>query len=208
MAKADPGATAPATPDDIKSALGDLDEAEVLAIMALRPTIADIEQASLWLDGDPDVFGAGMGGTAISVSPLIGWISQWMPLPAILSEEAARMIDATYIALPEKAERELGWRARPVEEGMRETLGRAGLELHQVRRERKRAAPSLEHDGRNRARFVLQGKIEVSRAGRPEVGDFALEGHGRKRSFEYFLYKRCDFRDPDRFGAWHEITLA
>jgi hypothetical protein len=60
MAKADPGATAPATPDDIKGALGDLDGAQVLAIMSLRPTIADIEQASVWLDGDPDVFGAGM----------------------------------------------------------------------------------------------------------------------------------------------------
>jgi hypothetical protein len=28
--------------------------------MSLRPTIADIEQASVWLGGDPDVFGAGM----------------------------------------------------------------------------------------------------------------------------------------------------
>ena len=60
MAKADPGATASATPDDIKGALGDLDETQVLAIMSLRPTMADIEQASVWLDGDPDVFGAGM----------------------------------------------------------------------------------------------------------------------------------------------------
>jgi hypothetical protein len=59
MAKTDPGATAPATPDDIKTALGDLDQTQVLAIMSLRPTIADIEQASVWLDGDPDVFGAG-----------------------------------------------------------------------------------------------------------------------------------------------------
>ncbi|QWG26080.1 hypothetical protein KMZ93_20470 [Bradyrhizobium sediminis] len=61
MAKTDPGATvAFATPDDIKGVLGDLDQAQVLAIMSLRPTIADLEQASVWLDGDPDVFGAGM----------------------------------------------------------------------------------------------------------------------------------------------------
>lgn len=60
MAKADPGATAFATLDDIKGVLGDLDQAQVLAIMSLRPTIADLEQASVWLDGDPDVFGAGM----------------------------------------------------------------------------------------------------------------------------------------------------
>lgn len=60
MAKTDPGAAPSATPDDIKSVLGDLDQAQVLAIMSLRPTIADIEQASVWLGGDPDVFGAGM----------------------------------------------------------------------------------------------------------------------------------------------------
>ena len=60
MAKTDPGATAFATPDDIKGVLGDLDQAQVLAIMSLRPTISDLEQASVWLDGDPDVFGAGM----------------------------------------------------------------------------------------------------------------------------------------------------
>ena len=44
---------------DIKAILGDIDPAEMLAITALRPTIADIEEASVWLEGDPDVFGAG-----------------------------------------------------------------------------------------------------------------------------------------------------
>lgn len=56
---ADSGKTAFATPDDIKGVLGDLDQAQILAIMSLRPTIADIEEASVWLEGDPDVFGAG-----------------------------------------------------------------------------------------------------------------------------------------------------
>lgn len=59
MTKSDPGAAASANPDDIKSAFGDLGETQVLAIMSLRPTIADIEQALVWLEGDPDVFGAG-----------------------------------------------------------------------------------------------------------------------------------------------------
>ncbi len=49
----------PATHDDVKSILGDLDESKLLPIMALRPTIADVEEASLWLGGDVDVFGAG-----------------------------------------------------------------------------------------------------------------------------------------------------
>lgn len=59
MPKANSGETAFATHDDIKGILGDLDQTQMLAIMSLRPTIADIEEASVWLDGDPDVFGAG-----------------------------------------------------------------------------------------------------------------------------------------------------
>ncbi len=47
-----------ATQDDVKSILGDLDETKMLPIMALRPTIASLEEASLWLGGDVDVFGA------------------------------------------------------------------------------------------------------------------------------------------------------
>lgn len=58
MATAD-STTAFATPDDVKGVLGNLDQAQILAIMSLRPTIADVEQASVWLGGDPDVFGAG-----------------------------------------------------------------------------------------------------------------------------------------------------
>ena len=39
--------------------LGDIEPSDLLTIMSLRPTIADIEDASVWLEGDPDVFGAG-----------------------------------------------------------------------------------------------------------------------------------------------------
>ncbi len=59
MRKPDSTGTALATHDDIKGILGDIDPADMLAIMSLRPTIADIEEASVWLEGDPDVFGAG-----------------------------------------------------------------------------------------------------------------------------------------------------
>ena len=59
MPKSNSDRTALATRSDIKAVLGDIDSAEMLAIMSLRPTIADIEQASVWLEGDPDVFGAG-----------------------------------------------------------------------------------------------------------------------------------------------------
>jgi hypothetical protein len=45
--------------DDIKRILGDLDDAKVLDILALRPTILDVEEVSMWLSGDTDIFGAG-----------------------------------------------------------------------------------------------------------------------------------------------------
>ena len=47
-----------ATADDIRRILGTLDEAKLLDIVALRPTILDVEEASVWLAGDSDVFGA------------------------------------------------------------------------------------------------------------------------------------------------------
>ena len=48
-----------ATADDIKRIIGDLDEVKLLDILALRPTILDLEEASLSLSGDTDIFGAG-----------------------------------------------------------------------------------------------------------------------------------------------------
>ena len=48
-----------AATDDIQRILGALDDAKLLDIMALRPTILDVEEASVWLAGDADVFGAG-----------------------------------------------------------------------------------------------------------------------------------------------------
>lgn len=48
-----------ASAEDVKRILGELDTAKLLEIMGLRPTVLDIEQASMWLAGDTDVFGAG-----------------------------------------------------------------------------------------------------------------------------------------------------
>ena len=59
MPESNSGGTTLATQDDIKDVLGDINPAEMLAIVSLRPTIADIEQASVWQEGDPDVFGPG-----------------------------------------------------------------------------------------------------------------------------------------------------
>ena len=48
-----------ASRDDIKAILGNIDPGKMLAIVKLRPTVADVEAALLWLEGDADVYGAG-----------------------------------------------------------------------------------------------------------------------------------------------------
>jgi len=47
-----------AAPDDVRRIVGTtLDDVKLMDIMALRPTILDVEEPSLWLAGDSDVFG-------------------------------------------------------------------------------------------------------------------------------------------------------
>ncbi len=58
-----------AAPNDIKRIIANLDEAKLLYIMALRPSVVDVEEASLWLTGDPDIFGPGS-----SLKPVAGEI--------------------------------------------------------------------------------------------------------------------------------------
>jgi hypothetical protein len=51
--------TRPATSEDVRRILGDLDDGKLLDIMTLCPTVVDVEEASLWLAGDDDIFGGG-----------------------------------------------------------------------------------------------------------------------------------------------------
>jgi hypothetical protein len=61
-----------ATRDDIKAILGDLDPGKMLAIVELRPTLADVETASLWLAGDADVYdGEPLKGTAAEIVAIV-----------------------------------------------------------------------------------------------------------------------------------------
>ena len=63
----------PATHDDVRSILGSLDETLMQPILALRPTVSDVEEASIWLGGDADVFGAGepLGATASEIVTIL-----------------------------------------------------------------------------------------------------------------------------------------
>ncbi len=58
MQKPNSGGAAIAPDADITSILGNIDSDKILAILSLRPTIAELEEASMWLSGDTDVFGA------------------------------------------------------------------------------------------------------------------------------------------------------
>jgi hypothetical protein len=63
-----------ATGRDIARLLGDLSESKALAILALRPSVNDLEQAMLWVDGDGDVLdkrGHPLAGTAAAVFDII-----------------------------------------------------------------------------------------------------------------------------------------
>lgn len=48
-----------ATHEEIEGIFGKIDSEKLLEIIELRPTIVDLEAASVWLSGDRDVFGAG-----------------------------------------------------------------------------------------------------------------------------------------------------
>ncbi|MEK4032331.1 hypothetical protein WOC76_22245 [Methylocystis sp. IM3] len=67
--------------DDILHILGDLDDGAVMALLSLKPMIVDLEEASIWLSGDRDVFGAGR--------PLKGVASQIVTLLTADEEEEA-----------------------------------------------------------------------------------------------------------------------
>lgn len=58
MQKPDTGGNAVATDADFTSILGNLDADKLLAILSLHPTVAEVEEASIWLSGDADVFDA------------------------------------------------------------------------------------------------------------------------------------------------------
>lgn len=54
--------------------------------------------------------------------PLMALIEMLIPLPAMLSGEAVRSVGTTWIVSCKKAQDELGWKPRPVEEGLKLTF--------------------------------------------------------------------------------------
>ena len=40
---------------DLKDIVGDIDDDKIIAILAMQPTLADLEEAAIWATGDGDV---------------------------------------------------------------------------------------------------------------------------------------------------------
>lgn len=63
-----------ATRDDLLRLVGDVDERKILEILALHPTMAEIEQVALWAAGNGDVLGKSghpLSGTAAEVFDIL-----------------------------------------------------------------------------------------------------------------------------------------
>ena len=64
----------PATTDDAKRLLGDADENKIAEILAVKPTIWELEQAVIWHRGDGDVLGKtghALSGTAARIFEIL-----------------------------------------------------------------------------------------------------------------------------------------
>ncbi len=60
----------PASHDDLTRILGEVDDAKIIEILALKPTLQDLEEAPLWLTGDGDVLakeGHPLGGVVAAI---------------------------------------------------------------------------------------------------------------------------------------------
>jgi nucleoside-diphosphate-sugar epimerase len=61
-------------------------------------------------------------GVVRGAASLAALVERVVPLPALYTGEALRAGTATYLGSPAKAERELGWSARPLVDGLREVV--------------------------------------------------------------------------------------
>jgi hypothetical protein len=61
--------------DELRSILGELDDAKAMQILALNPSLAELEEASIWAAGDGDVLvrsGHTLGRGAAAVVEILG----------------------------------------------------------------------------------------------------------------------------------------
>jgi len=81
MEKPNSGGKAAAN-DDVTGVLGPIDSNKLLQTLSLHPTVAEVEEAAMWLSGDSDVFGAN--------PPIKGSVSDIVTILTVEEEEEQR----------------------------------------------------------------------------------------------------------------------
>jgi hypothetical protein len=71
---------ATASRNDLERLLGDIEDAKLIAILALEPTLAEVEEAAIWTAGDGDVL-------AKSGHPLTGVVANIVDILTADEEE-------------------------------------------------------------------------------------------------------------------------
>ena len=99
---------------------GQVGESYILA----GPAVPLGEIVDFWgqLTGQPVPMFRVPASLIILFAPLFGALGNLVKLPPLLSEDAARLLDKNYMVRSDKAQVELGWRTRSMQEGMSETF--------------------------------------------------------------------------------------
>ena len=69
--------------DDLQRVLGDIEDSKIIEILALKPTVPELEEAAIWAAGDGDVL-------AKDGHPLTGVVAQIVEILAAEGEEPER----------------------------------------------------------------------------------------------------------------------
>jgi dihydroflavonol-4-reductase len=85
-------------------------------------TFGDVLQVIARLAGVPAPFFLLNSKLVTPMTPLTEWLESYLALPTLLSSEMMRSLGRTWWFTSEKAERELGYTHRAIEEGMAETV--------------------------------------------------------------------------------------
>jgi hypothetical protein len=70
------GTGRPASSGDVRRVLGDLDDAKVTAILTLKPSLADLEDAAICMAGDQDILAGSGHQVAATASRIIELLAE------------------------------------------------------------------------------------------------------------------------------------
>jgi len=65
-----------ASRDDVRHVLGDMEDAKIMDILALRPSLAEVEAAAMWTTGDGDILAKGGRPLEGVVADIVGLLAK------------------------------------------------------------------------------------------------------------------------------------